>query len=525
MKTAMRYIASLRDRFMQSLSPGSNLLCVIMGVAGFLLFIFSWQSLAIYEDNRILHAMNQDADIMIKHMQFHKQIRGVRYDEYQMISHIFDEPYSKKYVIQLSNPSGVFFHRNNTSATSPYRDRAITKKFQIHNVSWTLMLWPTEYLIQESSSNLPKFFLIFGLILIAFLIIVIQLWQRSYKKSKTLRLIDQAIVIASDAQDTAVAMTRCLYLICETIDWPVGHIYLPQKNRSPVLVSSRIWYFKYPEKTENFKRVSETMTFQKGIGLPGRIWQSGQPAWIEDVMQDDNFPRAKVGVSIGVHAAVGFPIVCNKIVVAILEFFSYHAQRRDDELLRTFQIMSEQIGHVFERKAAEEQLQFIAYHDYLTGIANRAHFEKTAEESILHAAQRNYQTAIFILDLDGFKQVNDTFGHAVGDLLLQETALRFHEAIREKDIVARLGGDEFIVIVNDVEKSEHIEIVAKKLIAAASKAFYIHRHAIQISVSIGIALYPQAGDTLSILMKHADQALYQAKETGKNKYCFYRNPP
>jgi diguanylate cyclase (GGDEF)-like protein len=236
-------------------------------------------------------------------------------------------------------------------------------------------------------------------------------------------------------------------------------------------------------------------------------------------MKDNNFPRAKIGHDIGVRSAIGFPIVCDKAVVAVFEFFSFHVKYCDDELLKTFQMMSEQMSRVFERKNMEKKLNFIAYHDSLTGIGNRVHFERVAEEAMSRTARHGKKMAIFLLDLDGFKQVNDSFGHGVGDSLLQEVVHRLRNVVRATDALARIGGDEFVAIAEEIVEPKAVEIIANKILTAVSQPFYIKEYVINITISIGIALYLGDGDTLPSVMRNADLALYKAKETGKNKFC------
>lgn len=168
-----------------------------------------------------------------------------------------------------------------------------------------------------------------------------------------------------------------------------------------------------------------------------------------------------------------------------------------------------------------ERIRYMAYHDPLTDLPNRA----LVNDCLLHAinlSQRKLtQMAIMLIDLDRFKYVNDTFGHDVGDILLQNVAKQMQACTRKTDIVARLGGDEFLIIMEFVEKSEYCAKVANKIIQEISTPFTIHGHTVQIGASIGIALYPKDGEDASTLMKNADTAMYQAKHDGKGIYHFY----
>lgn len=169
----------------------------------------------------------------------------------------------------------------------------------------------------------------------------------------------------------------------------------------------------------------------------------------------------------------------------------------------------------------EEKIKFMAYHDYLTGVSNRVHFEELARASLARAIRYKKIMAIYIIDLDRFKNINDTLGHEAGDILLKEVARRFISVIRDVDTLARLGGDEFAVIADTLAKESDCTILADKLLESLKQPINLIGHKIHISASIGIALYPNAGDTLSMLSRNADIALYKAKEQGRNAFCTY----
>lgn len=180
------------------------------------------------------------------------------------------------------------------------------------------------------------------------------------------------------------------------------------------------------------------------------------------------------------------------------------------------------VGHdITERKRAEEQIQYLATHDSLTGLPNRLMFSQLLNHSIQSARQHKQQLAVFFLDLDHFKIINDTKGHDAGDQLLQEMAQRFKQALRAADIVARQGGDEFIILIEDVHDMSHVEIVAHKILINAIKPVVLLGEECHITASIGISIYPTDGEDEQSLMKNADIALYFAKEEGRNNYQFY----
>lgn len=173
-----------------------------------------------------------------------------------------------------------------------------------------------------------------------------------------------------------------------------------------------------------------------------------------------------------------------------------------------------------EQKLKEEQLSYLAYHDPLTGLPNRLLFMDRLAQTIARAHRNNELTAILFIDLDLFKQVNDSLGHATGDLLLKNVAVRLMNCLREGDTISRLGGDEFAMII-DAGDVNNCAIVARKILSELSEKFYLNGHSIQISGSIGASLYPNDSSDIHVLLHYADIAMYQAKARGGNTCCKY----
>ncbi|GMX63153.1 hypothetical protein Elgi_00330 [Paenibacillus elgii] len=174
------------------------------------------------------------------------------------------------------------------------------------------------------------------------------------------------------------------------------------------------------------------------------------------------------------------------------------------------------------REFTVRQLTYLAYHDRLTGLPNRQKFQQTVGMSIRKAKLSGCKLSVMFIDLDRFKNVNDTFGHAFGDLLLTEAAERLKSGLQAGDGVSRQGGDEFTVLIKDTSRPEDAEKVAQKIIHLLSQPFAIDGHELRVGCSIGIAMYPQDGEDPITLMKNADTAMYRAKELGKNGYQFYK---
>ncbi|MCE9664812.1 diguanylate cyclase [Halomonas sp. M5N1S17] len=178
---------------------------------------------------------------------------------------------------------------------------------------------------------------------------------------------------------------------------------------------------------------------------------------------------------------------------------------------------------ITERAIAEDKIWYNAHHDLLTGLPNRRLFLDRLEQEVKHAKRSTLSLAVLFMDLDGFKAVNDSFGHEVGDRLLSEVADRITDCVREADTVARLGGDEFTVILTGAGQRNGAGIVAQNIINAISMPFNIGQHLVQISVSIGITFYPQDASAPVALLEAADRAMYKAKKSETNRVCFF-NP-
>jgi len=169
----------------------------------------------------------------------------------------------------------------------------------------------------------------------------------------------------------------------------------------------------------------------------------------------------------------------------------------------------------------KEALNYQAHHDSLTGLPNRTLFTKSLEQAIEKSKSKNLKTALLFIDLDHFKEINDSLGHAVGDRILQEVARRLESIIRKEDILARLGGDEFTIIIEGLTEGKNITILAQKIIDLLSKPIKLDDNTLYVSSSIGISLYPDDGENVQDLLKYSDAAMYKAKDEGRNNFQFY----
>jgi diguanylate cyclase (GGDEF)-like protein/PAS domain S-box-containing protein len=173
------------------------------------------------------------------------------------------------------------------------------------------------------------------------------------------------------------------------------------------------------------------------------------------------------------------------------------------------------------RKAAEERIQFLAYYDALTGLPNRTLLQDRLGKALAAARRQKCKIALLFLDLDGFKIINDSLGHSVGDLLLKEVAERLNTWGREQDTVARFGGDEFLIMLTQIKELPDVAVAAERLMDAMTAEFVVQGHSLNISCSIGVSIFPEHGADCETLIKNADSAMYGAKDCGRNNFQFF----
>ena len=185
-----------------------------------------------------------------------------------------------------------------------------------------------------------------------------------------------------------------------------------------------------------------------------------------------------------------------------------------------FSVMKQRVARLIKANKAEKDVKKLAYHDPLTGLPNRAQLKQQIRIIVNRAAIEKQRFAIMFLDLDRFKMINDTMGHDAGDLLLKAVADRIRHCVRESDFIARLGGDEFTIVLEDIESPESAANVAEKICRSVGQPFVFMQQKMFVTTSIGISIFPDDGEDVSALIKHADSAMFRAKEK-RNNFCFY----
>jgi diguanylate cyclase (GGDEF)-like protein/PAS domain S-box-containing protein len=179
------------------------------------------------------------------------------------------------------------------------------------------------------------------------------------------------------------------------------------------------------------------------------------------------------------------------------------------------------IEDITERKLAQQQVNYLAYYDALTGLPNRMLLHDRLNNALAAAVRRGTSAALLFLDLDRFKIINDSLGHSFGDLLLQQVANRLKSEIRQNDTVARVGGDEFLIVLASVESVAEVEAIAVRIVNSVTGEFIIQGRSLSVTCSLGISMFPTHGKDGETLIKNADAAMYSAKEQGCNTHCFF----
>lgn len=243
-----------------------------------------------------------------------------------------------------------------------------------------------------------------------------------------------------------------------------------------------------------------------------QVFDSAQEHEHEEEFTDKNGTTYHIATKRSLHKdAAG-----NLFLVGVIRDITERKQM-EDELKRT---AAELVRSNAELAQSASQLRHLANHDTLTGLPNRKLFEERLGQALEWAQENSQLVALLFLDLDGFKLINDTQGHDIGDLLLKAVARRLTGCLRSSDTVSRLGGDEFTVILPAIPGAQDAGRVAEKILTTLSKPFDIEGHTIFVTISIGISLFPQNGEDAETLVKEADNAMYQAKELGKNRHQF-----
>jgi diguanylate cyclase (GGDEF)-like protein/PAS domain S-box-containing protein len=269
------------------------------------------------------------------------------------------------------------------------------------------------------------------------------------------------------------------------------------------------------------RKVVWTGQMEELFGLRPGAFEGGYEDWARRVHPDD-LPRLEEQLRMSLHE--GFKQVD-------IEYRCIRADGQVRWMAVTAQVDYSHEGSpvrmigtnvdITERKKLEEDIIRMAHHDFLTGLPNRLLFRNIVDQEVAQARRAGHKLALFFLDLDRFKEVNDTFGHDAGDEMLKQVSRRVKDAIRESDTVARIGGDEFNIMLTDITRPEDVTIIGRKILDSMKKPLRVAGYELLTTASMGISIYPDDSSEIETLYRYADIAMYHAKMQGRNNFQFY----
>ncbi len=319
--------------------------------------------------------------------------------------------------------------------------------------------------------------------------------------------------VFAEAHGSEEAMEQLLVGLGQAMGWRVGAWWAPADS-GDVLRCRAFWRAEDGDALE-FEALSRALPISRGVGLPGRVWASGEPAWLPDVRDDPNFPRAEAALGAGLRAGVCVPVVGDPRIEGAMEFFSTERLEPDAGTRQILSAVAAQIGGfvslLAERSELISKLEHLALTDELTGLGNRRAWEDSLERELVRARREEHPLCVALIDLDHFKRFNDVYGHQAGDRLLRDLATAWKRQLRASDVLARYGGEEFACLIpaNTVEAAHQ---VVERLRSAVP---------LDQTCSAGLAIW-DGEDTGEELVGRADVALYEAKSRGRNRSVIAR---
>lgn len=349
---------------------------------------------------------------------------------------------------------------------------------------------------------------------------------RSEKEAYWAGLLAESAIAANGSMDFEQAARVCLTLVCGAQDWAAGHIWrVDSKNH---LRSTGIWeagaafdaarrVVAAAEHESDFDEVSAAIAANTASTIVGL-----------ELGRDPRFSGASMPAP---QSVLAWPVEIEGKVDLVLEFFSAVPIELDEDGKNLLSHVAMQLSHVRVRELVSERTEQMAFMDPVTGLPNRAGFEHLFAQKLKDAKRAGTRIALMFVDLDGFKRVNDSLGHATGDRLLQTVGRRLEQHVRPSDVAAkfgsdiealaaRLGGDEFTLVLTDLDDADGAAIVAQRFLDVLSEPIDVGLQEVNIGASIGIAMYPDDGANLSELMRLADAAMYEAKTLPGNQFRF-----
>lgn len=325
-----------------------------------------------------------------------------------------------------------------------------------------------------------------------------------YKKSESMQAVLYSISEAAFTADDLPTLFQRIHQIIATL--------MPADNFSVTLYDKSTNELNFPYHVDEFEPSKKSARSATGT-LCAEIVRTGKPLLLTAETLAPCLNALQVSLDMMPFCWLGVPLKTHPDTIGVLVVKSYPGgacyNEKDLELL---QFVSTQIALAIERQQFQLRLQYMAQYDQLTGLPNRGFLYDRMKVALSKARRDQRQLSVLYIDLDKFKEVNDTFGHDIGDGLLQQVAQRLTQCVRESDTVARVGGDEFVILLQHISAPEQATLVAEKIRKKFMQPLQVNEQSLLSSPSIGIAIYPQHGNDEQQLLKYADQAMYRLKE-------------
>lgn len=339
----------------------------------------------------------------------------------------------------------------------------------------------------------------------------IEIEEESRRQASYVRLVHQVSATVHEADTIEHGLEAALELIGTMMGFGLGHFLMSSDHDEggSELIASGVIYCE--TELDRSEEVTGPGSQEERVDPKGVRW------WKD----------------LGYELVLTVPILIGPKLYGVFEFFSIDDVEVDSSSVETLEHVGELVGRAIERKLADEKIRRLAYRDDLTGLPNRQRFNQLLQGAVSLSGRASRRMALLFMDLDGFKKVNDTLGHDVGDRLLAEVAHRFSTVVRVSDhlarvesgqpepAVSRLGGDEFTVLLTEISNPTDASLVAERLLATLETPIVLGGQELFMSTSIGIAVYPEDGTDTESLLRNSDAAMYFAKGRGRNCYSFY----
>ncbi|HEV7914902.1 MAG TPA: EAL domain-containing protein [Albitalea sp.] len=338
------------------------------------------------------------------------------------------------------------------------------------------------------------------------------------KGAMRLRLEHEIAQLLVSDNDPETVMALAVEAVCTHLRWDCGMFWGVHDDGMARCAAA--WYVGDNPVLSQFAGLSRSLHYRSDEGSLGRAWRTGESVAIDTLAAKLDFTRDALAHQAGLAAGLVVPIAAGGSSTA-LEFFSHQPRVVDADMLESLRTIALQIAQYEQRKNAERALRYVASHDALTGLANRSSLQRDMARAVKRSNRHQKRFAVMFVDIDCFKQINDTLGHGVGDAMIKACGERLTKVLREDDSVARFGGDEFVLVLENLSKASDAAIVAEKVLACCAEPYLIDDRELHMSASIGVSIYPEDGADGEALLKNADTAMYRAKDKGRGTYQFY----